>query len=166
MKRLKTYRKIGFSVRFQESSNKQEVNAIYGSENYSEVFEQDMVEADQEIVVSSPRITGNKIERFINIVKERQEAGVKVVVITQDPETLGYDNPDYVHELITEMKTVGINVITTVESTECFAVMDRNLVWHGGVNLLGKADAWDNLIRVQDKKAADELMGIVMKMVE
>ena len=29
---------------------------------------------------------------------------------------------------------------------------------HGGMNLLGKADAWDNLIRVSDKKAADELI--------
>lgn len=28
------------------------------------------------------------------------------------------------------------------------AVIDDYLVWHGGMNLLGKEDVWDNLIRV------------------
>ena len=36
--------------------------------------------------------------------------------------------------------------------------IDRRIVWHGGVNLLGKADAWDNLIRVEDVQAAAELL--------
>ena len=42
-----------------------------------------------------------------------------------------------------------------------FAVIDQNLVWHG-MNLLGIEDARDNLIRVKDKKAADELLEIAL----
>ena len=34
------------------------------------------------------------------------------------------------------------------------------IVWHGGMNLLGKEDAWDNLIRVKDAKAASELLAL------
>ena len=41
---------------------------------------------------------------------------------------------------------------------EHFAVIDGSLVWHGGMNLLGKEDARDNLIRVKDRKAASELL--------
>jgi len=163
-KRLKTYKKIGFAVKDNGNTDKQQVNAIYDSGNYMNVFEQDVVEADREIVVSSPQITNDKVDRFISLVKIRQEAGIKVTVITQDPENAYYDNPDYVLGLIAEMKSVGINVVTTSESTECFAIMDRKLVWHGGMNLLGKADAWDNLIRISDQNAADELMEIAVKM--
>lgn len=47
------------------------------------------------------------------------------------------------------------------ERGEHFAVMDRKLVWHGGMNLLGKEDVWDNLIRVYDGKAAAELLELV-----
>jgi hypothetical protein len=36
----------------------------------------------------------------------------------------------------------------------------RLCVWHGGMNLLGKADVWDNLIRVKDTQAAAELLEI------
>ena len=57
-----------------------------------------------------------------------------------------------------EMKRNGIMVRTTDEDSEHYAVIDRRLVWHGGMNLLGKADAWDNLIRVESVQAAAELL--------
>lgn len=56
------------------------------------------------------------------------------------------------------MKEVGINVKTAEQDMEHFAVIDGSLVWHGGMNLLGKEDARDNLIRVKDRKAASELL--------
>ena len=46
----------------------------------------------------------------------------------------------------------------TEEKSEHYAVIDNMIVWHGGINLLGKADAWDNLIRVGNEQAASELL--------
>lgn len=59
----------------------------------------------------------------------------------------------FVYELIRQIQEAGINV-KLMEEIEHFAVIDQLLVWHGGMNLLGKEDAWDNLIRVKDTKAA------------
>lgn len=47
------------------------------------------------------------------------------------------------------MQQSGIRVIAREEAIEHFAIMDDELVWHGGMNLLGKADAWDNLARAE-----------------
>ena len=33
----------------------------------------------------------------------------------------------------------------------------------GGMNLLGKVDAWDNLIRIKSESVAQELMGMILK---
>jgi len=63
--------------------------------------------------------------------------------------------------LIQQMKDIGIRVSFTENETEHFAVIDHSLVWHDGMNLLGKEDAWDNLIRVRDINAAAELMEMV-----
>ena len=38
--------------------------------------------------------------------------------------------------------------------------MDDELVWHGGMNLLGKVDVWDNLMRIKDCRVAAELLEI------
>ncbi len=101
--------------------------------------------------------------RFIEIVKLRQESGVKITVVTENPECAVYGNFAFTHMLVEYMKEVGICVVISDLETEHFAVIDQALVWHGGMNLLGKEDAWDNLIRVRDEKAAAELLAIALK---
>ena len=51
----------------------------------------------------------------------------------------------------------------TEEDKECFAIIDQELVWHGGMNLFGKVDAWDNLIRIKSESVAQELMGMIQE---
>ena len=158
-KRLKTYKKIGFRVISDPAMEKQEANAIYDAESFADVFERDLVEADHEIVISSPDLISEKVDRLIRLVKPRQEAGVTVTVITDVPENNVFGNAEYLHALTRRMQAAGIRVLWAEEPAERFAVMDRVLVWHGGVNLLGKEDVWgDGLIRVRDEKAAAELM--------
>ena len=117
-----------------------------------------MYEAEKEIIVSSPQITQDKIERFLYLIKPRQEAGVKVTVITENPENSAYENTGFLYALTEDMKHAGIHVKIADAEMECFAVIDQSLVWHGGMNLLGKQDAYDNLIRVRDAKAVEELL--------
>ena len=157
-KRLRTYKKIGFSIWTEDKQPKQTINAIYDSGNYTEKFERDLVEAEKTIVISSPNISQDKIERFLYLIKERQEEGVKVTVITTDPEEIIYGNSDICYELIREMEQIGINVITKTEVEERFAVIDDEVVWHGGMNLLGKVDVWDNLMRIKSQEVAAELL--------
>lgn len=159
-KRLKTYKRIGFTVWTGELTYKQTINAIYDSENYTEKFEQDIIEADKNIIISSPDIRQGKIERLLLLCEKCQERGVKITVITTDPEYIIYGNADVCHALITQMKSVGIRVEAKNEVMQRFTVIDDEIVWHGGMNLLGKVDAWDNLIRIKNYQVAAELIEI------
>lgn len=69
-KRLRTYKKTGFSILIGEIQPKQIVNAIYDSGNYIEKFEQDIVEAEKSIVISSPNIRQDKIDRLLLLVTQ------------------------------------------------------------------------------------------------
>ena len=120
------------------------------------------MEAKKMIVISSPDIRQDKIERLLVLVKDRQEKGVNVTVITTDPEEVVFGSADVCYVLINEMKQVGINVVTKAEIEERFAVIDEELVWHGGMNLLGKVDVWDNLMRIKNHQVAAELLEIAL----
>ena len=156
--RLKTYKKLGYQVISKPMNEKQIVNSIYDGLDYAETFEHDIIEADSEVVISSPYIRRTKVERMISLLKARQESGVNVTVITLDPETIGYGDVIELKILIGEMRENGINVTLTEHESEHFAVVDKKLVWHGGMNLLGKMDGYDNLIRVENEQAATELL--------
>ena len=163
--RLAAYKKLGYKVISAPvhggvSEREEQINVIYDRRDYTEVFERDLIEANVEIVIASPGLTRRKAERLMELVKARQEAGVSVTVITLDPDAEGYENTIERHILIDEMKNNGVYVRTTEDESEHYAVIDHEIVWHGGINLLGKEDAWDNLIRVINRQAAAELLEI------
>ena len=161
-KRLRTYKRTGFQVITNKILKKQTVNSIYDSGNYMDIFERDVVEAGKKIIVSSPELTQDKVARFIYLVKPKQEAGVSVTVITTEPENISYGSPEFHQGLLKEMEESGIYVIVRDEVAEHFAVIDDELVWHGGMNLLGREDAWDNLMRIRSFQVAEELLEIAL----
>lgn len=161
-KRLRTYKRIGYQLAAETCVSKQNVNSIYDSGSYADVFERDIIEAEKKIIVSSPEITQDKVERFIYLLKPRQEAGVDVTVITTEPENILLGSTELCLAMVEEMRLGGIHLILKEEVQEHFAVIDDELVWHGGMNLLGKEDAWDNLIRINSPQAAAELLEIAL----
>lgn len=64
--------------------------------------------------------------------------------------------------MVENMRLEGIHVILKEEVIEHFAIIDDELVWHGGMNLLGKEDARDNLMRIKSSQVAAELLEIAM----
>ena len=161
--RLRTYKRIGYEVLNNLVIDKQIVNAIYDSGNYSEIFEQDLIEANKQVVISSPTLSEDKVDRLIYIMKARQEAGVKVIVLTVNADNVSMGSSATHERLLKELNDSGIMTEVREEIEECFAVIDDELVWHGGANLLGKEDVWDNLMRVKNPQIATELLEIAWK---
>lgn len=64
--------------------------------------------------------------------------------------------------MVENMRLGGIHVILREEVIEHFAIIDDELVWHGGMNLLGREDAWDNLMRIKSSQVAAELLEIAL----
>ena len=157
-KRLRTYKKLGYSLISNPVLDKQVVNAIYDSGNYAEIFEQDMVEAEKRIIISSPQIEQDKIDRMIYVTNKRIESGCKITVITLNPESTIYGSAEYYYSLIRQMEEVGVQVVVKDEVEEHYAIIDDDLVWHGGMNLLGKVDYYDNLMRIKSAAVAEELL--------
>ncbi|MBR4779741.1 MAG: DEAD/DEAH box helicase family protein [Lachnospiraceae bacterium] len=162
-KRLRTYKKTGFDLWTGEIKSKQMVNSIYDAENYAEKFEQDLIEADKNIIISSPDIQSDKIDRLVYLVKPRQEKGVLVTIITKSFVNDEDNTNDIRKNLVQRMSEVGIDVILKDTVDEHFAVIDDLIVWYGGMNLLGKAEAWDNLMRIKNADVAAELLELGTK---
>lgn len=126
------YKRLGYSNYYNFSAvyngvlSRQLVNAIYDSGNYTDVFERDLIEAEKRVTVA---------------------------VITTEPKNIRYGSPDFYQQMTCEMQKNGIHIILREKVAEHFAILDDELVWHGGMNLLGEEDVWDNLIRI---KSAEE----------
>lgn len=151
-KRLSAYRKIGFDVITNLVDNKQNVDHIYNYNDYLEVFRQDIHESNKSIIISSPQLNEKKVLSFIDLIKDRQEKGVSVNVFTKHT-----DEP-YTNNLIDLLYGNGVFVEVYPDLDSYFAVIDQEIVWHGGINLLGKSNVYDSLMRVKSTTIAEELI--------
>ena len=156
--RLKAYKKIGYELCVNMDGEKQKANAIYDIENYAETYWKDLEEANSAVVVSSPRLNNQKVDRIINMLGKRRELGVKVTIVTWHPDAYKYGKDDVRMELLERLRKAGFEIRLVEESCEHYAVIDNEIVWYGSVNLLSKEDAEDNLMRVCSKDIAAELL--------
>ena len=44
------------------------------------------------------------------------------------------------------------------ENCQRYCIIDKEIVWYGGLNFLGKADIEDNLMRIESGSVASELL--------
>ena len=156
--RLKAYKKIGYELCVNLDGEKQKANAIYDIENYAETYWKDLEEANSAVVVSSPRLNNQKVDRIINMLGKRRELGVKVTIVTWHPDAYKYGKDDVRMELMERLRKAGFEIRLVEETCEHYAVIDNEIVWYGSVNLLSKEDAEDNLMRVCSKDIAAELL--------
>lgn len=156
--RLKAYKKIGYELCVNMDGEKQKANAIYDIENYAETYWKDLEEANSAVVVSSPRLNNQKVDRIINMLGKQRELGVEVTIVTWHPDAYKYGKDDVRMELMERLRKAGFEIRLVEETCEHYAVIDNEIVWYGSVNLLSKEDAEDNLMRVCSKDIAAELL--------
>ena len=160
MKRLKAYKQIGYELSSGLKADKQIVNAIYGGDNYRETFHKDLLDANKNIIISSPAISGQKVYELISMLKEKQEAGVQITIVTWMPDSYGFGDAAYWMQLHEDMRKAGFYIKTVEEYCDRFAVIDQEVVWYGNINLLAKDKIDNSIMRVMSKDIAGELMEI------
>ena len=157
-KRLKAYKQIGYDVCSGIMGEKQSANAIFDSETYHPVYIRDLLEAQHNIIISSPVISGPKVYELIRMLKERQAEGVSVTIVTWSPDAYGFGDAGYWMQLHEEMRQAGLYIKTAEDNCEHFAIIDQEIVWYGSMSLLGKATIEDSMMRVLSRIIATELM--------
>ena len=162
-KRMKAYRQIGYEVCGGLQNEKQTANAIFDSENYLAVYRKDLLEANKNIVISSPTISGQKVYALIDLLKEKQVSGVEVTIVTWEPDSYGYGDTAFWMKLHEDIRQAGFYIKTAEDSCEHFAIIDQEVVWYGNMNLLGKEKIEDSMMRVKSKEIAVELMALTFE---
>ena len=157
-KRLRTYKKIGYEICNNVIIEKQIANTIFDIDSYEKVYAKDLLEANKEIIISSPGLNHAKVDAFVKLIKHRQEDGVKLTVITLNPEGYPEEKIEDTKRLVEILKNCGIRVKLQEHMHEHFAIIDDEIVWYGSMNFLSRAKADDNLMRVKSKDVAQELL--------
>ena len=97
---------------------------------------------------------------MIRMLEGRQKEGVEIIVVTIEPDSVGYGDAGYWMQLHDEMRSAGFRVMLTRDFCQHYAIIDDKVVWYGSMNFLSKEDVGDNLIREEDPLAVEDLKSL------
>lgn len=69
-----------------------------------------------------------------------------------------FGDSEYWMELQDRMRRNGFEVNLVEDYCQHYCIIDKEIVWYGSMNFLGKEDSEDNLMRVCSKTIAMELL--------
>jgi len=125
-------------------------------------FEADCRKAENEIVIFSPFMTGRGAGRWVELLRAKVGAGVRVRLVTRPPGDQGGILEQGLPELIESLRNLGVVVDERARMHEKLAFIDRHILWHGSLNILSHHDTSESMLRVESAGACEQVGSFVV----
>ncbi|MEF2838620.1 MAG: DEAD/DEAH box helicase family protein [Oscillospiraceae bacterium] len=155
-KRLSGYAAIGYTVRGDKSALASE-NRIFSQEEYWELFSKDIRSAEKQILIASPYLHIAPVKRFLKLLPEN----VHLTVVTSDESNFKSETWEKVAKAVEQLEENGVTVILQPKVYQRYAIIDKHILWYGGINFLGFERATHGAMRLCSAELAKELLGSV-----
>ena len=136
--------------------------SLHDEKTFYPHFLSDLEQSQSEVIIESPFITIARMKTFWPVFRRLVARGVKVYIVTRDPRehTDGYDDQSEVE--IQEFEAVGIQVLLcTGNHHRKLAIIDRNILWEGSLNILSQAKSREFMRRLEDGGFAVDLFNFI-----
>lgn len=133
-------------------------SSLFDQDTFYRQFIKDLNTAKNIIVIESPFITEKRLNLFIPIFRKLIKRGVCVIVNTKPIEDHNPLIQDQVLGAINNMQNIGVEVLMTVGHHRKIAVIDREILWEGSLNILSQNDSCEIMRRIQSKEYAENML--------
>lgn len=122
-------------------------------------FIKDLLEAKQEVVIDSPYITTERVKTFTPIFEHLISKGVKIFILTRQPKEHDSTIKYQAESEIKNFEKMGIIVLPFIGYIHRkLAIIDRNILWEGSLNILSQRDSHEIMRRFVGKETAQQMM--------
>jgi len=126
------------------------VSTLYDENTFYYKFTQDLLQAKIEVIIESPFISSKRMAYLRPVLSKILKRGVKIYIFTRDPlehETqMAYQS----EAEISRFERIGIQTfICAGNHHRKLAILDREVLWEGSLNILSQAHSREVMRRIQ-----------------
>lgn len=134
-------------------------SSLYDEKTFYKAFLQDLKHCQKEVVIESPFITTERMKTFGDMFNELIEKGVKIYIITRDPQEHGNGYELQSEEAIRWCEYSGIQVlIAKGNHHRKLAIIDKQILWEGSLNILSQIYSREIMRRIDNKEVTEEMI--------
>jgi len=131
--------------------------SLFDQDTFYKSFTRDLLSAKYEVIIESPFITTKRMRMLLPIFAKMSRRNVRIVVNTRNPEDHEGDYYYQALEAIAAMQELGITVLYTCGHHRKLAIIDRQTVYEGSLNILSFSDSCEIMRKMVSEAIATEL---------
>lgn len=134
---------------------------LYDSQTFYSAFERDLTMCRSELLIESPFITTRRLEVLAPTLRKLAYRGVGVTVNTKP---LYEQEGRLYHEAqraVDTLQEIGVNVLFTGGHHRKLAVIDRQILWEGSLNILSQNDSCEIMRRITSPDQAEQMLAFI-----
>lgn len=138
------------------------ISHLFDEKSFYDSFIKDLLNCKEEVIIESPFISASRMKKLFPIFKKLIKRDIKVFVITKDPSILEEPLASQSAEVIREFEVLGVHVLATSNHHHRkLAILDREILWEGSLNILSQSRSREIMRRIQGKKYAQEMFNFL-----
>lgn len=136
---------------------------LFDQTNFYNKFIHDLNDCKREAIIESPFVTTSRMRVFYPTFRKLLAQNVRVHIITRDP--VDYDDEFMRNQSTNEIlvcSEMGINVVLLEGNHHRkLAILDRNILWEGSLNILSYSHSKEIMRRVENKETVNQMFAFL-----
>ena len=135
---------------------------LYDETTFYQQFRHDLLRSASEVVIESPFIARERAGTLYPIFERLINRGVQVYVVTRDPREHSETMEEQSEAEIRRFEALGVQVLLcTGNHHRKLAILDRQVLWEGSLNILSQAKSREIMRRIDSKELATEMFSFL-----
>ena len=137
-------------------------SSLYDEKTFYKQFKKDLLHSKSEVVIESPFITTIRMNKLAPIFKKLVNRNVKVYIVTRDPKEHKQPYANQSELEIRHFEQIGVQVLICLGNHHRkLAIIDREILWEGSLNILSHIKSREIMRRIDDKGSAKEMFNFL-----
>ena len=125
------------------------------------VFRRDLLQAQHEVIIESPFISSKRLNYLLPTLRTLLRHQVRIVINTKHPEEQEASYIGQAEDCIAILQKLGIQVLYTGGHHRKLAIIDREVLYEGSLNILSQNDSCEIMRRICSEKIADQMIEFI-----
>lgn len=134
---------------------------LYDQNTFDKQFMRDLQRVRRSVIIESPFLRTARVEKFIPIFHRLKKCGAEILLNTKPTEEYDRTYKSQTQESLSLLQSVGVEVLFTVKHHRKLAIIDREIIYEGSLNILSYRDSCEIMRRTVSALEAGMLIDFI-----
>lgn len=134
---------------------------LLNQDDFYSIFKRDLLKAEREVIIESPFLSYKRLNYLIPIFHQLIRRNIRVIINTKPSNEQDSDYGKQAEECLAMLIELGVEVLITGGHHRKLAIVDRQVLYEGSLNILSQNDSCEIMRRIQSEKLATQMINFI-----